>query len=274
LQHYDAVVAMRERTAFPRSVLERLPHLKLLVTTGHRNAAIDIAAAKECGITVSGTGGYLHSTIELTWGLIIGLLRNFPEELMSIRAGGWQHTMGYDLHGATLGVVGLGNMGSHVAAIGRAFGMRTIAWSTNMTPEAADAAGCEYVSKEDLFAQSDVLTIHLQLLGDRNRGVVGREDIARMKPDAFLVNTSRGPIVDETALVQALAERRIAGAAIDVYDLEPMSRHHPFRSLSNVLATPHIGYVTRNTYRIFLEEAAQDVAAWLNGSPIRIIEHD
>lgn len=274
LRYFDIIVVMRERTPFPRAVLERLPELKLLVTTGHRNAVIDIAAATDNGILVSGTRGYFPATVELTWGLILSLLRHIPSEHASMRTGGWQHTMGTDLSGATLGVVGLGNMGKFVARIGKVFDMRVIAWSQNMTPEAAEAAGAEYVSREELFATSDVVTIHLQLLGARNRGLVVASDLARMKKSAVLINTSRGPIVDEAALIEALREERIAGAAIDVYDPEPIAANHPFRSLPNVVTTPHIGYVTNNTYRVFIEDVVEDIAAWLNGKPIRLIEHD
>jgi phosphoglycerate dehydrogenase-like enzyme len=271
LQPFDVVVAMRERTPFPRSVLERLPNLKLLVTTGMRNASFDIQAAKDRGVLVCGTGGLPTPTAELTWGLIIGCLRHIAQEDRATRAGHWQTTIGPTLHGATLGCLGLGNLGSQVARVGLAFGMNVIAWSQNLTAERAQQVGAKLVSKDQLLAQSDVVSIHL-VLGDRTRGLVGARELALMKPTAFLVNTSRGPIVDEAALIETLHQRRIAGAGLDVFDEEPLPTDHPFLRLDNTLITPHLGYVTLETYDRFYGEAVEDILAWLNGAPLRVIE--
>jgi phosphoglycerate dehydrogenase-like enzyme len=270
LADFDVVVAMRERTPLRRSLLVRLPRLRLLVTTGMRNAAIDVAAASELGITVCGTAGSGTSTPELTWALTLAAVRHVPAEDASIRAGGWQRTVGTDLAGATLGVLGLGRIGSRVAAVGRAFGMDVIAWSQNLTATAAEAAGATRVEREELFRRSDVLTIHL-VLSDRTRGLVGAAELAAMKPTAYLVNTSRGPIVDEAALAAHLRAGRIAGAALDVYGEEPLPRDDPVRSLPNTVLTPHLGYVTEATYRTFFREAVEDIAAWLGGSPVRVL---
>ncbi|HEY7200919.1 MAG TPA: D-2-hydroxyacid dehydrogenase family protein [Candidatus Dormibacteraeota bacterium] len=270
LAGFDAVVAMRERTPFPRSLLARLPRLRLLVTTGMRNASIDLAAATELGITVCGTAGSGTSTGELTWGLILALARRVPAEDAGVRAGGWQRTVGMDLAGATLGVLGLGNIGRRVAAVGLAFGMDVIAWSQNLTAEAAAAAGVRRVEREALFREADVLTVHL-VLSDRTRGLVGREELALMKPTAYLVNTSRGPIVDEAALAEHLRAGRIAGAGLDVFSVEPLPADDPLRSLPNTVLTPHLGYVTERTYRTFFREAAEDVAAFLAGTPVRVL---
>jgi len=270
LAGFDAVVAMRERTPFPRSLLARLPRLRLLVTTGMRNAAIDLAAAAERGITVCGTAGSGTSTGELTWGLILALARHVPAEDAGVRAGGWQRTVGTDLAGATLGVLGLGNIGRRVAAVGLAFGMDVIAWSQNLTAEAAAAAGARRVEREALFREADVLTIHL-VLSDRTRGLVGPAELALMKPTAYLVNTSRGPIVDEAALAEHLRAGRIAGAGLDVYSVEPLPPGDALRTLPNTVLTPHLGYVTERTYRTFYREAAEDVAAFLAGHPVRVL---
>jgi phosphoglycerate dehydrogenase-like enzyme len=270
LAGFDVVVAMRERTPFPRSLLARLPRLRLLVTTGMRNAAIDLAAAAELGITVCGTAGSSTSTPELTWALILALVRHVPEEDASIRAGGWQRTVGTDLAGATLGVLGLGNLGRRVAAVGLAFGMDVIAWSQNLTAEAAAAAGARRVEREDLFRLADVLTIHL-VLSDRTRGLVGTPELALMKPTAYLVNTSRGPIVDEAALADRLRAGRLAGAALDVYGVEPLPPGDPLRTLPRSVLTPHLGYVSERTYRAMYGEAAEDVAAYLAGRPVRVL---
>ena len=270
LAGFDAVVAMRERTPFPRSLLARLPRLRLLVTTGMRNAAIDMAAAAERGITVCGTAGSGTSTGELTWGLILALARHVPAEDAGVRAGGWQRTVGTDLAGATLGVLGLGNIGRRVAAVGLAFGMDVIAWSQNLTAEAAAAAGARRVEREALFREADVLTIHL-VLSDRTRGLVGPAELALMKPTAYLVNTSRGPIVDEAALAEHLRTGRIAGAGLDVYSVEPLPAGDALRTLPNTVLTPHLGYVTERTYRTFYREAAEDVAAFLAGHPVRVL---
>ncbi|HEX5141978.1 MAG TPA: D-2-hydroxyacid dehydrogenase family protein, partial [Dehalococcoidia bacterium] len=268
LEPFDVIIAMRERTPFPRSLVQRLPNLKLLVTTGARNASFDMAALKERNITVCGTRGMATPTAELTWGLIIGLLRHIADEDRNVRAGGWQSTIGPTLAGATLGCLGLGNLGSQVAKVGKAFGMDVIAWSQNLTEERASAAGARLVSKEELFSQADVVTVHL-VLSDRTRGLVGAPEFALMKPSAYFVNTSRGPIVDEGALVAALRDHRIAGAAIDVFEVEPLPADHPFRSLEHTLITPHLGYVTLETYEFFYGDAVDDIVGWLNGSPVR-----
>jgi phosphoglycerate dehydrogenase-like enzyme len=258
---FDAVCVMRERTPLPKAVIDRLPRLKLIASTGARNASIDAAAATERGIAVTHTGYDASPTIELTWALILAGARHVATEAANLRAGGWQQTVGDGLHGKTLGLLGLGNIGSEVARIGKAFGMDAIAWSQNLTPEKAAAQGVRLVSKDDLFAKSDVLTIHL-VLSQRSRGLVGAAELAAMKPTARLVNTSRGPIVDEAALVAALRDRRIAGAAIDVFDVEPLPADHPFRSLENVLATPHIGYVSRGVYATFYGDVVRNLMDW------------
>jgi phosphoglycerate dehydrogenase-like enzyme len=270
LADFDVVVAMRERTPFRRSLLARLPRLRLLVTTGMRNAAIDVAAAGELGITVCGTAGSGSSTVELTWALILAVVRHVPAEDASIRAGGWQRTVGTDLAGATLGVLGLGNLGRRVAAIGLAFGMEVIAWSQNLTAEAATAVGARRVERLELFSLADVLTIHL-VLSDRTRGLVGATELALMKPTAYLVNTSRGPIVDEAALAEHLRAGRIAGAALDVYSVEPLPAGDPLRTLPDSVVTPHLGYVSERTYLTFYGEAAEDIAAFLAGRPLRVL---
>jgi phosphoglycerate dehydrogenase-like enzyme len=271
LQPFEVVVAMRERTPFPRSLLERLPNLKLLVTTGMRNASFDMRAAKDRGVIVCGTGGLPTPTAELTWGLIIGCVRHIAQEDRATRAGHWQTTIGPTLHGATLGCLGLGNLGSQVARVGLAFGMNVIAWSQNLTAERAQQVGAKLVSKDELLAQSDVVSIHL-VLSDRTRGLVGARELALMKPTAFLVNTSRGPIVDEAALIEALRQHRIAGAGLDVFDQEPLPPGHPFLQLDNTLITPHLGYVTLETLDRFYGEAVEDILAWLQGAPVRVIE--
>ena len=271
LQSFDIVVAMRERTAFPRSLLSRLPNLRLLVTTGMRNAAFDMQATKDLGITVCGTGGMPTPTAELTWGLIIGCARHIAEEDRATRAGQWQTTIGPTLHGKTLACLGLGNLGSQVAKVGLAFGMDVIAWSQNLTPERAAQVGARLVSKDELFSQADVVSIHL-VLSDRTRGLVGERELSQMKPTAFLINTSRGPIVDEEALVEALRERRIAGAGIDVFDEEPLPAGHPFLKLDNTLITPHLGYVTLETYERFYGGAVEDILGYLSGAPVRVVE--
>lgn len=272
LAGYDVVVLMRERTPFPRSVVEKLPGLRLLVTTGMRNASVDVAAAAEHGVTVCGTGGVGTSTPELTWALITGLARHLVAENTGLRTNGpWQQTIGVDLAGATLGVLGLGRIGSRVAAVGLAFGMDVVAWSQNLTADAAAAAGVRLAaSKADLVAAADFLTIHL-VLSDRSRGLLGADDLAAMKPTAYLVNTSRAPIVDQDALVAALRENRIAGAGLDVFDVEPLPADHPYRTLPNVLATPHLGYVTRDGYAVFWREVVEDIAAFAAGTPVRVI---
>src|SRR3954449_508436 len=270
LQAFDVVVAMRERTAFPRSVLERLSNLKLLVTTGMRNKSIDTQAANDNGVTLCGTGSGQTATPELTWGLILAVMRHIPQEDAAVRAGGWQQTIGGDLAGARLGVVGLGRMGTQVARVGQAFGMDVVAWSQNLTDERAAEHGVRRVEREELFGTSDVVTVHL-LWSRRTRGLIGADDFARMKPTAVFVNTSRGPIVEEAALIDVLRNDRIAGAGIDVYDQEPLPPDHPLRELRRAVLTPHLGYVTRNTYEVFYGEAVEDVAAFLAGAPVRVI---
>jgi phosphoglycerate dehydrogenase-like enzyme len=271
LAPFDVVVAMRERTPFRRSLLERLPNLKLLVTTGERNAAIDVAAAAERGVPVCGTGYFSSGTAEMTWALILATARHVPQEEASVRAGGWQQTIGTDLAGARLGVLGLGRLGSRVAKIGQAFEMDVVAWSQNLTDERAAEVGVKRVEKEELFETSDVVTIHL-VLSRRTRGLVGPAELLAMKPTATLINTSRGPIVDEDALVDALRSGRIGGAGIDVYDQEPLPKDHPLRELRRAVLTPHLGYVTHGTYEVFYRDAVDDVAAWMSGEPVRVIE--
>jgi len=271
LAGFDVLVAMRERTRFPAEVLARLTGLRLLVSTGPANAAIDVAAAREHGITVCGTGYESHPAIEHTWALILGAARNLPAEAESMRSGGWQVSIGEGLHGKTLGVLGLGRVGSAVARVGRAFGMSAIAWSQNLTPEKAAEHGVRAVTKEQLFAESDVLSIHV-VLSERTRGLVAAADLRSMKPTAVLVNTSRGPVVDEAGLIDVFRAGRIRGAAIDVFDTEPLPADHQLRSLPNALLTGHVGYVTRDLYTIFYRDTVEDLAAFQAGSPIRLME--
>jgi phosphoglycerate dehydrogenase-like enzyme len=271
LAGFDVLVAMRERTRFPAEVLERLTDLRLLVSTGPANAAIDLAAAHRLGITVCGTRYESHPTIEHTWALILGAARNLGVEAESMRTGGWQVSLGEGLHGKTLGILGLGRVGSEVARVGQAFGMDTIAWSQNLTPETAAEHGVRAVAKEQLFTESDVLSIHV-VLSKRTHGLVAAAELASMKPSAVLVNTSRGPVVDEAALVDALREGRIRAAALDVYDTEPLPADHPLRSLPNALLTGHVGYVTRDLYEIFYQDSVEDIAAFQAGSPVRLMK--
>jgi phosphoglycerate dehydrogenase-like enzyme len=270
LKDFEVVMAMRERTPFPRSLLERLPTLRLLTTTGMRNAAIDLQAATDCGVVVCGTGGVLSPTAELTWGLILALLRHIPREDQATRTGQWQVSMGIGLHGKVLGVIGLGNLGSQVATVGKAFQMSVLAWSQNLTAERAAQVGATLVSKDELLSQSDIVTIHL-VLSQRTSGLLGARELALMKPTSYLVNTSRGPIVDEQALVAALQKKTIAGAALDVFDEEPLPLDHPLRRLENTVITPHVGYVTIETYRIFFDQTVENIRAFLNGAPVRVI---
>jgi phosphoglycerate dehydrogenase-like enzyme len=263
LHPFDIVCVMRERTPLPRSIIEELPNLKLIVSTGKRNASIDAAAAAERGIEINFTGYSSTPTIEFTWALILASARHVVAESNAVRADQWQHHIGEGLRGKTLGVLGLGNIGSEVARIGIAFGMDVIAWSQNLTAEKAKAVGAHLVSKEVLFKEADIVTIHL-VLSHRTRGLVGASELALMKPSARLINTSRGPIVDEAVLIEALSEGKIAGAAIDVYDTEPLPANHPFRSLPNVLATPHIGYVSREAYETFYGDTVKNIRAWLS----------
>lgn len=263
LTPFDVVCVMRERTPLPRNIIERLPQLKMIASTGPFNAAIDVAAASDRGIHVSTTGGYIESTVELTWALILAAARRIVDEAGSVRAGGWQTSVGRQLGGSVLGVLGLGRIGTRVARVGAAFGMEVIAWSANLTAEAAEKAGATYVSKTELLRRADVLTIHL-VLSERSRGLVGGDELELMKPTALLVNTSRGPIVDETALIDALRSRRLGAAGLDVFDTEPLPAGHPLRALDNVVATPHIGYVADRVYRTFYGEAAAKIARWLD----------
>jgi len=264
----DVVVAMRERTAFTAARLAKLPRLRLLVTTGMANAAIDLAAAAERGVTVCGTDSPSTATPELAWGLILSVLRNIPLEAAGMRDGAWQTTVGGDLAGHRLGVVGLGRLGTRVARVGAAFGMEVVAWSQNLDPAAAAEAGVRAVAKEELFETSDVLTLHYKL-SERSRGLVGADELALMRPSAILVNTSRGPLVDTDALIAALNEGRIRGAGLDVYDDEPLPAAHPLRSAPRTVLTPHLGYVTEDTYRVFYGQACEAVAAWAAGAPVR-----
>ncbi len=260
---FDVICVMRERTPLSRAIIERLPRLKLIASTGSRNASIDMAAAEERDIRVTGTGYRSTPTIEITWALILASARHIVRESNSVRNGGWQTSVGRELDGRVLGVLGLGNIGGQVARIGLAFGMKVIAWSQNLTPDIAAAAGATLVTKDELFRQADLVSIHL-ILSRRTMGLVGAADLALMKPTSWLINTSRGPIVDESALVQALTARVIGGAALDVYDAEPLSADHPFRTLDNVLATPHIGYVAEDLYRTFYRDAAISIGTWLD----------
>ncbi len=271
LQDFEIIGIMRERTPFPKSLLERLPRLKLLVTTGLRNDSVDIAAAKALGITVCGTPSSAHAAAELTWALIMAAARRIDLESRSFRDGGWQIGLGRDLKGATLGVIGLGRLGSLVAGYGRAFGMRVIAWSQNLTAERAAEQGAELVDKDRLFREADFVTLHLKL-SERSRGLVTAREFALMKPDAWIVNTSRGPIVDNAALLDALQAKRIGGAALDVFDVEPLPADDPLRRLDNVVATPHVGYVSRENYAVFYRETAENIAAFLAGKPRSVIE--
>jgi phosphoglycerate dehydrogenase-like enzyme len=264
---FDIICVMRERTPLPRSIIQQLPQLKMIASTGSRNASIDAEAATERGIVVTGTRYWSTPTIEMTWALILASMRHIVQENAAIRDRGWQISIGEDLQGKTLGVLGLGNIGREVARIGHAFGMKIIAWSQNMTSEIASAAGATLVGKDQLFRQADVVTIHL-ILSRRTRGLVGAAELALMKPTARLINTSRGPIVDEASLIEVLQSRSIAGAALDVFDEEPLPALHPFRTLSNVLATPHVGYVAESLYRAFYEDAVASITAWLNEQTI------
>ena len=270
LQGFEVICVMRERTSFDKALLQGLPKLKLLVTGGMRNAAIDIPAAKSLGIQVCGTDSYKHAAPELTWALIMASTRNLLAEANSLRAGNWQVGLGGDLYGKTLGILGLGSIGQKVAQFAQVFGMRVIAWSENLTPQRAAEAGATWVSKRELFEQADILTVHL-VLSERSRGLVDAEALSWMKPSARLVNTARGPIVDEQALVQALECGRLARAALDVYAQEPLPLDHPFRRLPNVLATPHVGYVSKQNYRQFYQQMIEAIQAWAKGAPIRVL---
>src|SRR5436190_12312491 len=272
LQGFNIVCAMRERTGFPRAVIEKLPDLKLLISTGARNASIDVAAAAERGIVVCGTPSIGNPTSGIAIGLMLELTRRIGYECARMKAGvPWQTTIGLDLDGLTLGVLGLGKLGTRTARIAQAFGMKVIAWSQNLTPEKCKEVGVDYVSKEDLFRQADFITIHV-ILSQRTRGLVGAKEIALMKPSAYLINTSRGPIIDEAAMLTALRENKIAGAGLDVFDVEPLPVDHPLRKMDNVVLTPHLGYVATQNYRAYFGGVVDDIRAFLDGKPVRVLD--
>jgi len=271
LQGFDIVVMMRERTPFPRCVIEGLPSLKLLVTTADRVASTDMAACAERGITVCGTRKFGAPTIGVTFGLILELTRRIGWENARMKSGEtWQVTLGTDIAGKTLGILGLGTLGKVAARVGAAFGMRVIAWSQNLTPEKCQEIGVEYVSKENLFREADIVSVHLKL-SDRTRGLVGENELGLMKKTAYIVNTARGPIISEQALLAALNDRRIAGAGLDVFDVEPLPTSHPFRRMENVVITPHLGYVTEQNYAVFYPDVVENIKAWRDGKPSRVI---
>ncbi len=270
LMPFDVIVAMRERTPFPRELIASLPNLRLLVTTGMRNASIDLSAAREHEVTVCGTDSPGHATAELTFALIQALARGLVGEIDSVRSGGWQRGLGRDLRGAQLGVIGLGRLGTQVATMGKVFGMDVSAWSHNLTPERTEEVGVRLARFDELLASADFVSIHVRL-SDRTRGLIGTEQLALMRPDAYLVNTSRGPIVDTSALIAAVQNGAIAGAALDVHETEPLPPDHAVRSEPRILVTPHIGYVTRQTYEIFYGQAVEDIVAWRSGAPIRVM---
>ena len=268
----EIVVAMRERTPFTGAFLASLPKLKLLCTTGPRNPSIDLRAAEKLGITCCGTVALPYPTAELTWALILGLVRHIPHEDANFRAcGHWQTRVAVDLSGRTLALLGLGTLGERVARVGQAFGMKVIAWSNNLTPARCAELGVEYVSKEDLVRRADVLSIHTQL-SRRTRGLIGAAELAAMKPTAYLINTSRGYIVDEAALIDALRQGRIAGAGLDAFEVEPLPHDHPFRSMPNVLVTPHMGYVSEDNYRLWYTQIVENIVAWKAGAPLRVMD--
>ncbi|MEU0842745.1 D-2-hydroxyacid dehydrogenase family protein [Streptomyces sp. NPDC005962] len=268
----EIVVIMRERTPFPAELFARLPRLKLLITTGMRNASVDLAAAARHGVTVCGTASSSEPPVELTWALILGLARHLVPESTALRDGGpWQSTVGMDLHGRRLGLLGLGKIGTKVARIGQAFGMDVAAWSRNLTAGRAAEEGVRFLSsKEELLETSDVVSVHL-VLGDRTRGLLGAPELRRMRPTAYLVNTSRAAIVDQSALADALRGGWIAGAGVDVFDEEPLGPEHPFRTLPNLLGTPHLGYVTRGNYEGYYRDTVEDIRAYLAGEPVRVL---
>src|SRR4051794_705981 len=272
LQGFEIVCAMRERTAFPRAVIEKLPDLKLLITTGLRNASIDVAAAKERGVVVCGTPSTGNPTSGIAIGLMIELTRRIGYENARMKAGvPWQSTIGVDLEGLTLGIIGLGKLGTRTARIARAFGMKVMAWSQNLTPEKCKEAGVDYASKEDIFRQSDFITIHV-VLSQRTRGLIGAKELGLMKPSAYIINTSRGPIIDEAALLGTLRNKTIAGAGLVVFDVEPLPLDHPLRKMDNVVLTPHLGYVSVQNYRAYFSGVVDDIRAFLDGKPMRVLE--
>ena len=271
LKDFDIVVMMRERTRFPRAVIDGLPKLKLLITTGAYNASIDIKACQERGIVVSGTGGFGNPTTGITFGLILELTRRIGWEHARMKSGVlWQNTLGMDIEGKTLGVLGLGKLGARAAGVGKAFGMKVIAWSQNLTPERCKEVGVEYSTKEDLFRNADVVTIHL-VLSDRTRGLVGANELGSMKKSAYIVNTSRGPIIDEKALLDALNKKQIAGAGLDVFDVEPLPLDHPYRKMDNVVITPHLGYVSQQNFEKYYPDIVENIRGFLDGRPTRVI---
>ena len=270
LRDFQVIAIMRERTPFPRALFERLPNLKLLVTTGARNRAIDLGAASDHGVMVCGTPSPGRATVEMTWALILAAARNLVVEERSMRSGGWQTALGFGLEGKTLGVIGLGRLGSQVAEIAKAFRMDVVAWSPNLTAERASECGVRLASKQELLASADIVTIHM-VLSAGTTNLISADDLGRMKRTAWLVNCSRGPIVNEGDLISALESRTIAGAALDVYDVEPLPPGHPFRSLDNTILSPHKGYVTEETYRVFYEGTVEAIRAWLDGTPIRVL---
>ena len=271
LRDFEIICAMRERTPFPKTLFAELPKLKLLLTSGMRNAAIDMEAAKERGVVVCGTQWSQDPTAALTMGLILELTRGIGRENARMHAGElWQTFPGIEIEGRTLGVVGLGKLGSKVAGIAKAFGMKVIAWSPNLTPERAKEVGVGYASKEELFSTADIVTVHM-MLSQRSRGLVAREDLARMKPTAYLVNTSRGPIVDEQALLETLQQKRIAGAGVDVFSVEPLPLDHPLRKMDNVVLTPHLGYVSEQNYKHYFAGVVEDIRGFLDGKPVRVM---
>ncbi|MDE0361576.1 MAG: D-2-hydroxyacid dehydrogenase family protein [Rhodospirillaceae bacterium] len=270
LREYEIICVMRERTPFPESLLKRLPNLEHLFTPGMGNASIDVAAARRQKVVVSGSPTLAHPTAELAWGLIVALTRRITAEERATHAGRWQTTIGEGLNGKTLGIIGLGRIGKLVAEVGHAFGMTVIAWSPNLTPERCEGTRAEYAQMEELLSRSDVVTIHLRL-GDGTRALISRREFEFMKPTAYLINTSRGPIVDERALVEALETGTIGGAGLDVFDVEPLPPNHPLRQTPNTVITPHLGFVTVENYRIFFQAAVENIRAWLDGTPINTL---
>ncbi|MBB6405397.1 D-2-hydroxyacid dehydrogenase family protein [Arthrobacter sp. AZCC_0090] len=270
LRDFDIVMAMRERTAFDAELVRQLPKLKLLVTTGMANAAIDLRAAEEQGITVCGTGGSPAAAPELTWALLLAFARKVPFEDRRLRAGNWQSTVGFELSGKTLGVLGLGKIGSKIAGYAKAFGMEVIAWSPNLTDATAAAVGARKVSKDALFREADVVSVHVRL-SERSRGLVGEDELRLLGPEGVLVNTARGPIVDEVALLRGLNEGWLGGAALDVYDVEPLPTDHPLLTAPRTVLTPHLGYVTSQSYDRFYGEAFEDIRGWVRGAPLRVL---
>jgi len=274
LREYDAICILRERTAFPGELLSQLPNLKAIAATGLRNRTLDHGTARKLGIavmTTTGSGNGVYATAELAWGLILGLMRFIPEESTAMRQGAWQTRLGNALWGKTIGIVGLGKLGARMALIAKAFGMESVAWSPNLTPERAAEAGATYRDKQELLATADVVSLHL-VLGATTRGIIGRQDLAQMKRDSILINTARGPLVDEQALLDALRSGQIRGAGIDVYDQEPLPADHPIRTLPSALVTPHLGYSVRETFEAFYRQTVENLESWLDGQPIRLAE--